>query len=269
MAEIARCKKTFCYFLEPRYSDFNLIVTHRDQITMEFLEGEVERINLRAKKGVTPLTVDGLVIRLMTHEHIPLDPERKRRSRVTNEAHAHTNFPPYKHFLVEIVDGEIALREVGRSHWEGGFENGHFTANKGRVTERMGAMFKLLVDRYSNRRNWRSYSYREEMCGLALLHLCQVGLQFDESKGSNPFAFYTTTMKHCFTRTFNVEKKQQEIRDEILIRNNRMPSMARQIEDELSRTGIAPPRKLPAKRGRKSAVQVAAEKKATEDEKHQ
>jgi hypothetical protein len=163
-------------------------------------------------KGGEPVVVlpHGLVIRLMTFDHVPLDPDRKRKSRAANQTHAMTSFPPFKHYVLEI-DGWMSssFREVGRSHWEGGIENGWFNPDKGRVTDRMGRMYMMLVDRYARRANWRGYTYLDEMRAQALMQLSQSGLQFDESKSSNPFAFYTTTITHCFTRVFNVEKKVQ------------------------------------------------------------
>lgn len=265
LAEIHRCKRTFCSFTEPRYADFDVIVTSPLSLNAEHLTSELERINTKLAKGEEPKTLDGLVVRFMTHDHVPLDPERKRKSRVTNENHARTNFPPFKHYLVGVSDdGELSYTEVCRSHWVGDFETGHFSVEGGRMTERMGRMFQLLVERYGNRGNWRSYSYREDMEGLALMHLAQVGLQFDESKSNNPFSFYTTTMQHCFTRTFNVEKKVQSIRDDLLIQNGMSPSITRQIDDELAQKGLIP-KKLQAKRGRKTATQVAAEKKEREE----
>ena len=60
------------------------------------------------------------------------------------------------------------------------------------MSDRLGYIFLMLVDRYSRRGNWRGYSYVDEMRGHALQQLSQIGLQFDELKSDNPFAFYTT-----------------------------------------------------------------------------
>jgi hypothetical protein len=49
-----------------------------------------------------------------------------------------------------------------------------------------------------------------------LLQLSQIGLQFDESKSQNPFAYYTAAITNSFTRILNIEKKMQNIRDDIL-----------------------------------------------------
>ena len=603
LAEIARCKNSYCTFLGPHHANYDAIVQSMASLTPLFLNELLDRLNSKLTEGETPRTKDGLIIRVMTHDHVPIDPERKRKSRVTNMNHARTNFPPFKHFMLQVSeDGEETWLEVGRSHWKGDFETGHFTIEKGRMSERLGMMFMMLVERYSGRSNWRGYcvddttealtqrgwvnqsdlsendkilsfdgdslvwsdvisiyrgqydgnmfrmtavgfdalvtpnhkwvtadglkkvdyllekdrlvlmgrqvqgatasvysdsfvelvgwvategslwvandrdnlrvaiyqnegahadrirtclarlgekhsetrkgsnvrfllskklgnelqevlaqdrapsmnfmlsltsdqrdlllntmldgdgwrtiqkgsvkrgycqksdshtdafvalctmqgirtsvikreivsfgkntavnvvtlfsakrnvamvenvdfhggkrkarrtnrgkanhpnvpteyyrglvwcpetqygcfvarrngyvyltgnTYRDEMCGLALAHLAQVGLQFDESKSSNPFAFFTTTIGHCFTRTLNLEKKNQSIRDDLLINMGMSPSYTRQIENELAQSGITEPKKIPGKRGRKSAKQVEAEKAARKEQDEQ
>jgi hypothetical protein len=254
-------RRQFCSFVDEKYSNYDAIVTDLEQVTDEFLEAVVRQaVQGEDTKGGEPvIVVDGLVIRLMTFDHVPLDPDRKRKSRAANQTHAMTSFPPFKHFVLEIEDGERTFREVGRSHWEGGLENGWFNPEKGRVTDRMGRMYMMLVDRYARRANWRGYSYICEMKAQALMQLAQSGLQFDESKSSNPFAFYTTTITHCFTRVFNVEKKNQNIRDDLLIAMGAAPSYTRQIENEMAQNGSIEPTKLRLKRGRKTTLQVQAE----------
>lgn len=260
LAEIARCKKSYCSFTDPKYAEYDAIASSMATLTPLYITEVLDSINDKLEDGETPKTRDGLVFRVMSYDHVPIDPDRKRKSRVTNMNHAHTNFPPFKHVVLTIDDnGNDSFEEVGRSHWYGDFETGYFTTSKGRMSERLGMMFMKLVERYSMRGNWRGYTYRDEMCGLALAHLSQVGLQFDESKSSNPFAFYTTTVSHCFSRTSSLEKRQQSIRDDLLINMGMSPSSTRQVENELARAGIVEPKKLPGKRGRKTAVAVAAE----------
>ena len=85
------------------------------------------------------------------------------------------------------------------------------------------------------RRNGKVYltgnTYNEEMRGQALLQLSQIGLQFDESKSQNPFAYYTAAITNSFTRILNIEKKNQNIRDDILEMNGLNPSWTRQYRD--------------------------------------
>jgi hypothetical protein len=68
------------------------------------------------------------------------------------------------------------------------------------------------------------------MRGQALIQLTQIALQFDESKSNNPFAYYTAAVTNSFTRVLNVEKRQRDIRDDLLQDAGQMPSWTRQME---------------------------------------
>lgn len=234
LKEIHNSKRTFCSYLEIQHANYDKIVQHVDEITDELIEAvRLKKSTPRGKPNI-PLEMippEGIVIRVMTFEHIPIDPDRVRKPRNMAESYAKTTFPPFKHYVKE--DG--VLREVCRSHWIGGFENGHFSADHGRINDRLGRMFMLMVERYSRRGNFRGYSYIEDMRSQALMQLSQVGLQFDESKSDNPnpFSFYTTAIHNCFLRILGVEKKVQTIRDDLLIAAGAAPSSTRQIENEL------------------------------------
>ena len=71
------------------------------------------------------------------------------------------------------------------------------------------------------------------MRSQALLQLSQIGLQFDESKSQNPFAYYTAAITNSFTRILNLEKKSQNIRDDLLVKHGYSPSYTRQLNDYL------------------------------------
>jgi hypothetical protein len=238
LIEIDRSKRSYSSFLEPKYARYDLIVHDIKLITPELVDSTLQkRLELVAKQGpavwgtalADGIGTEDIVFRVMTNEHIPHDPNRKRRLKVPgDEGQAKTPFAPFKHYI--MVDGE--LKEVGRSHWKGGLVNGQF-ALEGKISNRLAVMFMLLVDRYSKRGNFRSYTYNDEMRGQALLQLSQTGLQFDESKSDNPFAFYTQVVKHSFTRILNVERKNQHIRDDLLIIGGVQPSYNRQIDHEI------------------------------------
>ena len=102
----------------------------------------------------------------------------------------------------------------------------------GASRKNMYKMFIKLSERYAQRSNWRGYTYNEEMRGQAVLQLSQIGLQFDESKSENPFAYYTAAVTNSFTRVLNIEKKNQNIRDDMLEINGLTPSLTRQNRDE-------------------------------------
>jgi hypothetical protein len=96
------------------------------------------------------------------------------------------------------------------------------------MTRTLAMMFMKLCERYATRSNWRGYTYNDEMKSQALLQLSQIGLQFDESKSQNPFAYYTAAITNSFTRVLNIEKRNQNLRDDILEINGFNPSYTRQ-----------------------------------------
>jgi hypothetical protein len=90
------------------------------------------------------------------------------------------------------------------------------------------------------RRNGTVYvtgnTYLDEMKSQALFQLAQIALQFDESRSEtpNPFAYYTAAITNSFTRVLNLEKKNQNIRDDILQMHDITPSYTRQVEDSMN-----------------------------------
>lgn len=179
--------------------------------------------------NVKKIPVTDLVVRVMTWDHIPLEPGRKNNPKSLADHRSKVNFPPFKHFS-QNEDG--SWREVLRSHWHGDLQTGGFSVEHGRITNRLGAMFLKLCERYSLRSNWRGYSYVDEMRGQALIQLTQIALQFDEGKSQNPFAYYTAAVTNSFTRVLNVEKRQRDIRDDMLQDSGQMPSWTRQMEHQ-------------------------------------
>lgn len=197
------------------------------------------------------IPVTDVVFRVMTWEHIPIDEAKQKKAdaKLAEEMedddifeteyddpslapkapakYVKVNFPPFKHFQV-TEDFEPVC--VGISHWKGGIVDGTFSKDHGQMTPKLAHMFIKLCERYATRSNWRGYTYNDEMRSQALLQLSQIGLQFDESKSQNPFAYYTAAITNSFTRVLNIEKRNQNIRDDILEMNNYTPSYTRQGE---------------------------------------
>ena len=170
---------------------------------------------------------DEIVFRVMTFEHIPDEPGRKQNPKSVADHKVKLNFPPFKHY---VIDGSL-IREVGISHYNA--KSKEFDIETGRITATLANMYIKLVERYSQRANWRGYTYIDEMRGQALLQLTQIGLQFNEAKSDNPFAYYTAAVNNSFTRVLNIEKKNQGIRDDLLEKAGQAPSWTRQLEHEM------------------------------------
>ena len=167
-----------------------------------------------------------LVFRIMTFDHIPDEPGRKANPKSVADHKVKLNFPPFQHYIVE--NGQVKC--VGISHHN---KNKEFDLTSGKITATLANMYIKLVERYSQRSNWRGYTYIDEMRGQALLQLAQVGLQFNEDKSDNPFAYFTAVVNNSFTRVLNVEKKNQGIRDDLLENAGQAPSWTRQLEHEM------------------------------------
>jgi hypothetical protein len=148
------------------------------------------------------------------------------------------NFPPFWHYRLDENKQPVL---VGKSHWRGDLDSGEFSKDHGNMTRKLATMFMKLCERYATRSNWRGYTYNEEMRGQALLQLSQIGLQFDESKSQNPFAYYTAAITNSFTRILNIEKKNQNIRDDILEMNGLNPSWTRQNSGKASMEAMSGP----------------------------
>jgi hypothetical protein len=157
---------------------------------------------------------------------------------VRNQTHMRVNFPPFYHYRID--DQKVPFL-VGKSHWKGDLVTGEFSKDHGTMTKKLAMMFIKLCERYATRSNWRGYTYNEEMRGQALLQLSQIGLQFDESKSQNPFAYYTAAITNSFTRILNLEKKNQNIRDDILEMNGLNPSWTRQNSGKLGMAAMSGP----------------------------
>jgi hypothetical protein len=250
LAEIHRSKCSFSSFEKPEYSQHDIILTNLDKINIRTIadakRAQAKRIGIAAfaaaratgdKKvrliectpDYTTVAKTDIVIRIMTFDHIPFAPGRKKTVKSIADGHEKVNFPPFQHWKFNDVNELIC---VGKSHWKGPLDTGNFSKDHGRITENLGKMYIKLSERYAQRSNWRGYTYVEEMRGQAILQLSQIGLQFDESKSENPFAYYTAAVTNSFTRVLNIEKKNQNIRDDMLETHGLTPSLTRQNQQE-------------------------------------
>ena len=249
LKEIHKSKSTYCSFVDPDYHQFDIILPNIEKINIrtiaEAKRNKAKRLGLLAfeeaksqgkKVKQAEFEIDykkiektELIFRIMTYEHVPDDPGRKKNPKTEADKKVKLNFPPFQHYKFNDEDQLIC---VGKSHWTGGLVNGHFSLQDGKTTDKLAMMWMKLCDRYATRGNVRGYTYNDEMKGQAILQLAQIGLQFDESKSQNPFAYYTAAVTNSFVRVINLEKRNQNIRDDILEMNHMNPSYTRQAQGE-------------------------------------
>ena len=266
LKEIHRSKNTYCSYLN-RETDhqYDIILPSVDKINQrtvaEARRNRADRIKKETGEILDPkkdIANTDLVFRITCWDHIPKVPKKltkaqqKKKSKLEEllemddvdenddglqelieDVKQDLNyiklpFPPFYHYRID-ENKEPYL--VGKSHWKGTIESGEFSKDHGMMTNKLAHMFIKLCERYATRSNWRGYTYNEEMRGQALLQLSQIGLQFDESKSQNPFAYYTAAITNSFTRVLNIEKKMQNIRDDILDQNGLNPSYTRQFKN--------------------------------------
>lgn len=249
LSEIHKSKCSYSSFSQPEYHQYDIIVSNLNDITTDIIteaqQARAKRLsqkNLEIAKESNPncklsdvecnasdIPKTDLIFRVMSGDHIPLDPTRKRTAK-TGESRIHKlNFPAFQHWKFD-ESGQIIC--VGKSHWKGDVITGSFSKDHGCITSTLARMFIKLCERYATRGNVQGYSYNDEMRGQALLQLSIAGLQFDESKGDNPFAYFTAAVTNSFIRVINAEKKMQNIRDDLLEINGMAPSNTRTINNE-------------------------------------
>ena len=244
LLEIHRSKTSYCSFTDPKYHQYDIILPSVDKINIrtvaEAKRNQAKRLGdqdyaRRKASGEKVKQADcevdykkiaktDLVFRIMTYEHIPTNTTRKKNPKTVADGRDKVNFPPFQHWKFNEEDELIC---VGKSHWKGDLEKGHFDKDAGQITNTLARMMIKLCERYATRGNVRGYTYNDEMKGQAILQLTQIGLQFDESKSDNPFAYFTAAVTNSFVRVINIEKRNQNIRDDILEINGMNPSYSR------------------------------------------
>jgi hypothetical protein len=249
LLEIHRSKSSYCSFTDPKYHQYDIILPSLDKINIrtvaEAKRNQAKRIgdleySTRKKAGEKVKQADcevdykkidkhDLVFRIMTFDHIPLNNVRKKNPKSLADHRDKVNFPPFQHFKFNETDELIC---VGKSHWKGDLIKGKFDKDAGQITPTLARMMLKLCERYATRGNVRGYTYNDEMKGQAILQLTQIGLQFDESKSDNPFAYFTAAVTNSFVRVINLEKRNQNIRDDILEMNGMNPSYSRTGQGE-------------------------------------
>ena len=92
------------------------------------------------------------------------------------------------------------------------------------MTDKLAHMLLTLVARYGKKGNFANYTYNEDMQGYAMMMLVKTWRSFKPEKSTNAFAFFTQCVKNSFIQFLNQERRQRDIRDEVLVSKGLTPS---------------------------------------------
>ena len=118
LAEIAKSKNTFCSYTDKEYAQYDIILPSLDKVNIrtiaEAKRNKAKRLTLQAfekaksegkKVKQAEFEVDykkidkyDLVFRIMTFDHIPEEPGRKKNPKTVADTKVKLNFPPFQHY---------------------------------------------------------------------------------------------------------------------------------------------------------------------------
>jgi hypothetical protein len=80
------------------------------------------------------------------------------------------------------------------------------------VTSYIGECFMKIAENLSRKPNFINYPYRDEMISDGIENCLLYAYNFDPSKSSNPFSYFTQIIYYAFLRRIQKEKKQAYIK---------------------------------------------------------
>lgn len=176
LKEIHTSKTSFCSFTDEAYADYDIILPNLERINMRTIAtakrnrvARLAKLSLQHHEKEYPsqkfkltefitnwkkIPKTTLIFRIVTFDHIPLEPNRKKTPKTIADHHVKLNFEPFQHWKFDENDNLIC---VGKSHWQGGLENGWYCRDHGSISTNLAKMYMKLTDRYASRGNWRGY----------------------------------------------------------------------------------------------------------------
>jgi hypothetical protein len=102
-----------------------------------------------------------------------------------------------KEFLKEMIKYRTSIRKAKR-----------LGQPKPQIPRYVGECFMKIAENLSHKPNFLSYTFRDEMVADAIENCVMYVDNFDPSKSSNPFAYFTQITYYAFLRRIQKEKKQ-------------------------------------------------------------
>ena len=162
LKEIHKSKVSYCSYISEGDDQFDIILPNisrinirtvaeakRNQASRLAKQAYEEAVNAGQKVKQAEFEVNWkkikkqeLIFRIMTFDHIPLQPGRKKNPKTVADHHTQCNFPPFQHFKFNEEDKLIC---IGKSHWDGGMENGAFSKIHGKMTNELAKMYMSVM----------------------------------------------------------------------------------------------------------------------------
>lgn len=100
-------------------------------------------------------------------------------------------------FLKAMIDHKAKCKEALETN-----------SKKPPIPAYMAKCLMMIAENLSHKPNFNSYTFREEMVGDAIENCIMYFDNFDPTKSSNPFAYFTQITYYAFLRRIHKEKKQ-------------------------------------------------------------
>lgn len=100
------------------------------------------------------------------------------------------------------------------------------------ISNYLGECISKIANHLSFRPNFINYTYRDEMISDGIENSLTYIDRFDPEKSSNPFAYFTQVIYWAFVRRITKEKKQQDIKDKMLMHSNLENRISLQLHED-------------------------------------
>ena len=117
------------------------------------------------------------------------------------------------------VDNKLFLEEITK-YFEARKEAEACGEESPRINDYLGTCIYKIANRLSHKPNFINYPFREEMVGDGIENAIKCIGNFDPSKSSNPFAYFTQVIYFAFLRRIQKEKKALYIKHKVMEINN-------------------------------------------------
>lgn len=124
-----------------------------------------------------------------------------------------------------------------------------------KMTDKLAKMLMMLVDRYGKKGNFSGYTYNDDMRAYALMMLVRTWRSFNPERSTNAFAFFTQCVKNSFIQYLNQERRQRDIRDEMLVSKGLSPSHTYTLANQTDRNFTEDEEDFDSQQNKKSVEQ--------------